>query len=77
MIVVDILGVALTVSLFGFAMLALWIGLLAVLGAVRLVRCERCEHLALVSVRQPLHECARCRHRNLLHPLAALHRHQT
>ena len=76
MVVIDILGTLLVVALFVFAVGALWIGLLAAIGAVRLVQCERCGHLGLTPTHHPLRQCARCRHGNLLHPVATLRHHE-
>ena len=53
---------------------AAYIGSLALIGAVRLIRCDRCGHLTVVSARVAS-TCAWCRHDYVTHPLQALHEH--
>ncbi|AYM40931.1 hypothetical protein BKG75_16225 [Mycobacteroides chelonae] len=52
---------------------ALYLGLLGMLGAARLVRCAQCDHWALSHTDSAI-VCARCSHPALWHPLAALRR---
>ena len=70
MVVVVIVGIALVMVLGVATTAALYLG---VLGAVRMVRCDRCRHWGWTSPTQPLRSCPRCRHGNLLHPILTLH----
>jgi hypothetical protein len=46
------------------------LGALFAVGAVRVVRCDRCRRYGITSLAQPLRSCLHCRHGRLLHPLA-------
>lgn len=50
-----------------------YLGLLAIVGAIRFVKCDRCGHLGMTSASEPLRTCTVCRHGRLFHPLLALH----
>lgn len=69
---VEVLTAVLVALLFFAVIAALWVGFLAVLGAVRFARCDRCGHLGLTSQSERLRACARCRHGRLLHPVVSV-----
>lgn len=49
------------------------VGLLALGGVVRLMRCSGCGHLTITDPQTKPASCPYCRHEHLAHPLAALH----
>ncbi|MBO0845291.1 MAG: hypothetical protein J2P22_07760 [Nocardioides sp.] len=57
--------------LVAYSCVALIIGLLGEVGAVRLARCPRCAHL-VVNPRDTAQSCPYCRHVHLAHPLRTL-----
>lgn len=68
MVVVEIIGGLLVVSLAVAMAFAGFVGLLGILGAVRLARCENCGHLGVgASGERP--PCVYCRHVRVLHPV--------
>jgi hypothetical protein len=73
MIVIEVLVGMLVFALGVTATAMLYFGLLAAMGAVRLVRCDHCGHLGATTPGAPLRSCPYCRHGWLLHPLHALH----
>jgi hypothetical protein len=50
---------------------ALAVGVLSLLGVLRLERCARCGHLTATEARFPPLTCAQCRHPHLAHPIAS------
>lgn len=75
MTVYEVLTVALITALATLAVLAIYLGLLNWIGALYLVRCSECHHLAFNSKKDPRTSCPHCEHPLLLHPLyAARHR---
>jgi hypothetical protein len=76
MTVYEILTIALIVVIATFAIVAIYVGLMNWIGAVYVVRCEACHHLAFNSARSPRASCPHCRHPVLTHPVyAARHPH--
>jgi hypothetical protein len=73
MVVVEVLVVVLIVGLGVVTTIAAYVGLLGMVDAARVVRCDRCGHLGLTSTGRPLRTCAYCQHGRLLHPLYTLH----
>jgi len=68
-IVISVLVAALAVV----TVVALALGVLSMLGAVRLARCSACGHLTVTDTRTAPGSCPQCRHEHLTHPLASLH----
>jgi hypothetical protein len=70
-------GEALTVILIAvvgaLTTAALYVGLLGMLGAIDIVRCDSCSHLTLCPAQRLRSSCIRCRHPLLLHPMRAIH----
>lgn len=62
-----VLGLATTV--------AIYLGLLNWMGAVFVVRCAACHHLAFAAANQPSESCPHCRHPALTHPVYAVRHH--
>jgi DNA-directed RNA polymerase subunit RPC12/RpoP len=52
---------------------AIFVGLLGMVGQFFVVRCASCGHLTVSSANRPRESCPRCRHSMLLHPLHAAH----
>ncbi len=52
-----------------------YLGMMALTGAVWLVRCNRCDHLTVVHARATANTCLFCRHERVLHPLHTRHVH--
>ncbi len=73
MVVIEALAVVLVGFLFALSTMALWIGLLGVLGAARIVRCSNCDRLEVVSTSMPPQACLRCRHAQVFHPVVTVH----
>ena len=71
--VLEILTSALVVVLAVATVIAAFVGLLGVAGALRLLRCEQCDHLVVTSALRPPGTCAYCRHDRLFHPVHAMH----
>jgi hypothetical protein len=69
MTVYEILTIALLVFLALATTVAIYIGVLGLLGGFYLVRCEQCEHFMFSFALRPQHSCARCRHPVLMHPV--------
>lgn len=63
--VIVVLGAATTV--------AIYVGLLGMLGQFYVVRCAVCNHVTFSSVDRPQQSCPYCRHPVLLHPFHAFH----
>ncbi|MEW5808396.1 MAG: hypothetical protein AB1925_02995 [Actinomycetota bacterium] len=75
MTVYEVLTVALIIALATLAALAIYLGLMNWIGALYMVRCSACHHLAFSSRRDPRASCPHCEHPSLLHPIyAARHR---
>jgi hypothetical protein len=49
------------------------VGILCLMGAARLTRCQACGHLGLAAAHGPLRSCLQCRHERLFHPVLAHH----
>jgi len=73
--VLEVLAFAATVLLFVIVSTAAWVGALVLVGAVRFVRCENCNHLTMVHVRSIANTCMWCRHEYVMHPLHSIHEH--
>jgi hypothetical protein len=73
MVIVEVLAAVLVGVLALATLLAMYGGLLGLLGVMRFVPCDLCGHLGMTSASEPLRTCTRCRHGRLLHPLWALH----
>jgi Zinc-ribbon containing domain len=76
MTVYEVLTIALVAVLAAAATLAIYIGVLGLLGAFYLVRCPECDHFTFSAGTRAQHSCARCRHPILMHPLQTV-RHPT
>ena len=74
MLIIEIVGAVLVLTLAIVVTAGLYLGLLGSIGAIRLARCEHCGHLGIAGPKDPLLLCSRCRHPHLLHPLH-LHHH--
>ena len=74
MTVVDVLTAALVLVLGIVTMMAIYIGIMGMLGVTRLTRCDTCGHLGVTPADEPLLTCTYCRHERLLHPVHAMHR---
>jgi hypothetical protein len=69
----EALTVILIVVVGALTTAALYVGLLGMLGAIDIVRCDSCNHLTLSPTQRLRHYCIRCRHPLLLHPARAIH----
>lgn len=68
------IALAVLVGLLGIAtVMAQAVGLLALGGVVRLLRCSGCGHLTVTDLQAKPASCPYCRHEHLAHPLATLH----
>ncbi|MDZ4268903.1 MAG: hypothetical protein U1D00_25000 [Mycobacterium sp.] len=72
MTVYEILAVVSIVLVGTFAVVAIYLGMLNWVGALYVVRCTECHHLAFNSANQPRTSCPHCRHPMLTHPIHAL-----
>lgn len=63
---------ALVAILAAASLVALALGVLGAFGVLHLARCTKCGHLAVGE--NPSSACPYCRHPNLAHPIAAIHR---
>lgn len=72
--VVEILTAVLVAALGVASLIAAYIGLLSLSGAVRQARCQRCGHLAVTSGSALPGGCIYCRHGHLMHPIRTLRR---
>ena len=72
MTVYEVLTVALIIALATLAALAIYLGLMNWIGALYMVRCTACHHLAFNSRRDPRVSCPHCEHPSLLHPIYAV-----
>jgi DNA-directed RNA polymerase subunit RPC12/RpoP len=72
MTVFEVLTVVLIIALAAATVVAIYLGLLNWIGAVYVVRCAECRHLAFSSANQPRTSCPHCRHPVLTHPIHAL-----
>lgn len=72
MAVYEVLTVALIVVLATATITAIYLGLLAWVGGVFVVRCAACHHLTFSSDKRPQPSCPHCRHPVLLHPVYAV-----
>jgi DNA-directed RNA polymerase subunit RPC12/RpoP len=73
MAVYEVLTVILIAVLALGATLAIYIGVIGMLGGFYFVRCADCGHLSLSATKWPRNACAHCRHPVLMHPLHAVH----
>ena len=63
------LTVALTIVLAALTTVAIYVGLLGMLGHLHVVECDTCHHHMTFSTSDaPLRPCSFCRHRRVLHP---------
>ena len=69
---VEAVTAALVIALALATLIAAIIGLLGVAGALRLARCQRCDHLVVTAATTRPDGCSYCRHDRLLHPLRAI-----
>lgn len=60
---------ALATALALATLIALYLGLLGLTGALHWTRCERCGHLLVSATSTARNDCRYCRHDRLLHPL--------
>lgn len=72
--VYEVLTITLDAVLAAAATIAIYLGVLGLLGAFYLVRCPQCDHLTFSAARRAEHDCARCRHPVLTHPWRAVAR---
>jgi DNA-directed RNA polymerase subunit RPC12/RpoP len=72
-VVVEAVTMALVIALAVATLIAAYIGLLGISGALRLARCDRCGHLVVTATGAPPGACAYCRHDRLMHPLHAIY----
>lgn len=72
MTVYEILTVALIIAIATLAAVAIYLGMLNWIGALYVVRCSECHHLAFNSKKDPRVSCPHCRHPVLTHPIHAL-----
>jgi DNA-directed RNA polymerase subunit RPC12/RpoP len=68
-VVVEDVIAALVTALGLATLIALYLGLLGIAGALQWTRCERCGHLVVTATSTALSACAYCSHERLLHPL--------
>lgn len=73
MTVYEVLTVVLITVLAIVATAAIYLGLLNWIGALYVVRCTECHHLAFNSANRPKTSCPHCRHPVLTHPIHAAH----
>jgi len=73
MTVYEVLTVVLITVLAVAATVAIYLGLLNWIGALYVVRCSECHHLAFNSANRPRVSCPHCRHPVLTHPIHAMH----
>lgn len=73
MAVYEVLTIALIITLAAATVAAIFLGLLNWIGALYVVRCTECHHLAFNSANNPRTSCPHCRHPVLTHPIHALH----
>ncbi|OBI73561.1 hypothetical protein [Mycobacterium sp. E740] len=64
----EVLTIALDAVLAAAATVAIYLGVLGLLGAFHLVRCPHCDHFTFSPGKRAEHDCARCRHPLLMHP---------
>ncbi|MCB0942501.1 MAG: hypothetical protein KDB72_19935 [Mycobacterium sp.] len=72
MTVYEVLTVVVIVILGTAATAAIYFGLLNWIGGAYVVRCARCHHLTVSSVRRQPRTCTHCRHPVLMHPVHAV-----
>lgn len=71
MVVEIVLGVL--IAVLGVAtIVAAYVGILGMMGAAPLHRCDQCGHLCLTARIRSAGDCGYCRHDRLLHPMWAL-----
>lgn len=73
MTVYQVLTIVLITVLAIAATVAIYLGLLNWVGALYVVRCTECHHLAFNSANRPRESCPHCRHPVLTHPIHAVH----
>lgn len=73
MTVYQVLTIVLVTVLAIAATAAIYLGLLNWIGALYVVRCTECHHLAFNSKNRPRESCPHCRHPILTHPIHAMH----
>jgi late competence protein required for DNA uptake (superfamily II DNA/RNA helicase) len=71
-VVIEVLTAILVAALGLASLVAAYIGLLSLAGAVRQARCQRCGHLAVTSASGSPGGCIYCRHDHLMHPIRTL-----
>lgn len=69
--------IALVVLLAAATTVAIYLGLLGMIGQFFIVRCASCGHATSSAVDRPEPSCPYCRHPVLLHPFRALHHRLT
>lgn len=73
MVALFVIGGLLLAFVGVIATFGICVGILGSCRMVRFDRCDRCGHLGLASMREPLQSCTYCRHELLMHPLDTLH----
>ena len=69
MLLEEIFTIGVIAVLATAATAAIYLGLLNWIGALFMVRCAECHHLAFSSANQPTESCLHCRHPVLTHPI--------
>jgi len=73
MTVYEVLTITLIIVLATATTVAIYLGLLNWVGALYVVRCSECHHLAFNSANKPKTSCPHCRHPLITHPIRSLH----
>lgn len=75
MTIYEVLTVIVIAGLALATTIAIYVGLIGLVGGLYFVECSQCGHLTFSSTNRPQHSCAHCRHPVLMHPVhAMLHR---
>ena len=70
----EIITAVLVLILASVTLAATYVGLLGVVGALRIQRCERCGHQSIQRQSADIAGCGFCRHERLFHPVRTTRR---